>query len=109
MRERVPWTIWVFIAAMISTLIVAGLPGDPSIGNLPFAVALTVLWSVLLIRRSRIAWGILVWLYGLAAIVIVVVATVPWGFGTTAVFALTGASLGVLLARPTRRWVGRAL
>ena len=81
---------------MISTLIVAGLPGGPSIGNLPFAVALTVLWSVLLIRRSRIAWGILVWLYGLAAIVIVGYSLTVWPVaGLTTAYALIG-----LLVRP---------
>jgi hypothetical protein len=108
MREHVPWTIWAFIAAMIATLVVAALPGDFSMGNPTFAVALTLLWSVLLIRRSRAAWAILVVLYGLSALSLAAFAVWPWSAGLAVVFALIGASLATLLARPTRRWVGRA-
>jgi hypothetical protein len=103
--KNAPLTVWLFIALMVATLAVAALPGDPTIGNPPIALAFTALWSYLLLRRSTAAWWWLVGLYGLALAVLVALTAVPWDATLAATIILVAASLAALLAPQTRAWM----
>lgn len=85
-----------------------GLPDFDGANGPPAAVVWVVVWTVALLRRSRIAWWILVVLTAFGVLL------VPAGalsdeaprMGVIVFWLLYVASLLALLAAPTRRWVG---
>ena len=97
---------WILLSALL--LGVIALPGLPDFSGSPLAaLAWFALWSVLLLRRSAVAWWIVVLTSGfaLAATVLGEPAGETPSLGLIAFAGLLAASFVALVMRPTRRWV----
>ena len=103
--RNAPITIWLFIALMVATLIVAALPGDPTMDGAAVPLFFTFLWAFLLLRGSNVGWWLVTGLYVLALLVLVGLTVWPWDGGLTATIVLVALSLAALLAPQTRAWV----
>src|SRR4051812_30983055 len=104
--KNAPATVWLFIAPMLATLVVAALPGDPSDQNWPAAFFFTALWSFLLLRRSSTGWWTVTVLYGLGVLLLLAGTVWPWNATLAATIVLVIASFVALLLPQTRAWVG---
>ena len=103
--KNAPVTVWLFIACMVATLVVAALPGDPTIGSPAVAVFFTCLWSYLLLRRSAAGWCVVTGLYAMALVVLTAMTVWPWDTALAIIVGLVATSLAALLAPQTRAWV----
>jgi hypothetical protein len=104
--KNAPATVWLFIALMLATLVVAALPGDPTDQNWPVALFFTALWSFLLLRGSRAGWWIVTVLYAITTLLLTGMTVWPWDATLAVTIVLVIASLATLLMPQTRAWVG---
>jgi hypothetical protein len=97
---------WIFLGLAIVSVV--ALPGEPDFGNSGLASLFWLgLWSVLLLRRSQVAWWLIVVLSGFGLIVMLLgVPAADAPHALVVVFGLLyAASLVALLMPSARRWV----